>query len=106
MMRVEQGQEKRTKDEWQAIALDSLQRHLRLPPAKTAALGAPARVNVSVDVNAIPQYAVGHSALVGHVRDVLQRDFPSLHLVGNSWGGVGVNDCVENAWKTVQRIPL
>lgn len=106
MMRVEKGQENRTKDEWQAIALDSLQRHLRLPPAKTAALASPARVNVSVDLNAIPQYVVGHAALVDSIRGALQRDFPSLHLVGNSWGGVGVNDCVENAWRTVHRLQL
>jgi oxygen-dependent protoporphyrinogen oxidase len=106
MMRVEKGQENRTKEEWQAIALDSLQRHLRLPPAKTAALASPARVNVSVDLNAIPQYVVGHAALVDSIRGALQRDFPSLHLVGNSWGGVGVNDCVENAWRTVHRLQL
>jgi oxygen-dependent protoporphyrinogen oxidase len=102
MMRVEEGQESRTEEQWKQIALDSLQRHLRLPAERAAALKSPAQVNVSVDTNAIPQYAVGHAQLVADIREALRRDLPSLHLVGNSWGGVGVNDCVENAWLTVQ----
>jgi oxygen-dependent protoporphyrinogen oxidase len=106
MMRMEEGQECRTEEQWKAIALESLQRHLRLPAEKAAALDSPSRVNVSVDKNAIPQYAVGHAQLVVDIRDALERDLPSLHLVGNSWGGVGVNDCIENAWRTVQRCTL
>lgn len=106
MMRLEEGQEGRTKDEWKSIAIDALHSHLQLPPAQATALASPLRSNVTIDKSAIPQYAVGHASLVDEIKSTLRRDLPSVHLVGNSWGGIGVNDCVEKAWLTVKDLTL
>jgi oxygen-dependent protoporphyrinogen oxidase len=46
--------------------------------------------------NAIPQYQVGHGALVETVESGL-REVPGLHLLGTALRGVGVNDCIRNA---------
>lgn len=45
---------------------------------------------------AIPQYVVGHQALHREVMDRAAR-IPGLHVGGNAWRGVGVNDCVAAA---------
>ncbi len=44
----------------------------------------------------IPQYNLGHSALVQKARRALEP-WPGLHLTGNSYDGVAVNDCLRNA---------
>jgi protoporphyrinogen/coproporphyrinogen III oxidase len=44
---------------------------------------------------AIPQYALGHR----------QPEMPDgLHLLGNAYGGVGVNDCIRNAATLAKRL--
>ncbi len=44
----------------------------------------------------IPQYEVGHLARVARIDAHLARH-PGLHLTGNAYRGVGMNDCVRNA---------
>ncbi|HET8985129.1 MAG TPA: protoporphyrinogen oxidase, partial [Trueperaceae bacterium] len=44
----------------------------------------------------IPQYHLGHGATVRSARRDLAR-WPGLHLAGNGYDGVAVNDCVRNA---------
>jgi len=43
---------------------------------------------------AIPQYTVGHSQRLAEIRDRLPTNF---HMVGNSFEGVSVNDCILQA---------
>ncbi|MFP2907475.1 protoporphyrinogen oxidase [Pyxidicoccus sp. 3LFB2] len=43
----------------------------------------------------IPQYNVGHLARVSALDAALQR-WPGLHLTGNAYKGVGLNDCIRN----------
>ncbi len=43
----------------------------------------------------IPQYNVGHLARVAAIDTALQR-WPGLHLTGNAYKGVGINDCIRN----------
>lgn len=45
---------------------------------------------------AIPQYVVGHAALRDEVLERVSR-IPGLHLGGNAWRGIGVNDCIAAA---------
>lgn len=45
----------------------------------------------------IPQYTVGHLARVAAIDTALAR-LPGLHLAGNAYKGVGVNDCIRNAF--------
>ena len=44
----------------------------------------------------IPQYNVGHVACVAGIDAALQR-WPGLHLTGNAYKGIGLNDCIRNA---------
>ncbi|RYZ39869.1 MAG: protoporphyrinogen oxidase [Myxococcaceae bacterium] len=44
----------------------------------------------------IPQYTVGHLARVASLDEGLKR-WPGLHLTGNAYRGVGVNDCIREA---------
>jgi oxygen-dependent protoporphyrinogen oxidase len=43
----------------------------------------------------IPQYNVGHLERVSALGTALQR-WPGLHLTGNAYKGVGLNDCIRN----------
>lgn len=43
----------------------------------------------------IPQYNVGHLERVSAIDAALQR-WPGLHLTGNAYKGVGMNDCIRN----------
>ncbi|CAM3837999.1 protoporphyrinogen oxidase [Corallococcus sp. ZKHCc1 1396] len=44
----------------------------------------------------IPQYTVGHLGRVASLDGQLKR-WPGLHLTGNAYRGVGVNDCIRDA---------
>lgn len=44
----------------------------------------------------IPQYNVGHLARVERIEAAV-RALPGLHLTGNAYRGVGLNDCTRNA---------
>lgn len=44
----------------------------------------------------IPQYEVGHLARLRRI-DACLAKHPGLHLTGNAYRGVGVNDCIRNA---------
>ena len=48
----------------------------------------------------IPQYVVGHNDRVEKIRHYVDHNRLSLDLVGASFDGVSVNDCVHNALKT------
>lgn len=45
----------------------------------------------------IPQYNVGHLERVAAIDAALKR-LPGLHLTGNAYKGVGINDCIRNAF--------
>ncbi|MCC5831539.1 MAG: protoporphyrinogen oxidase [Chlamydiales bacterium] len=55
----------------------------------------PDAVDVGKAIDAIPQYLLGHHRRL----DLFQKRFDA-ELVGNSYSGVGVNDCIEAAWKS------
>jgi oxygen-dependent protoporphyrinogen oxidase len=46
---------------------------------------------------AIPQYNVGHLERVASIDAALAR-LPGLHVAGNAYKGVGINDCIRNAF--------
>ncbi len=51
----------------------------------------------------IPQYVPGHLAKVAALRQALQQS-PGLHLCGNAYDGIGINDCVRGATQVAQRV--
>ncbi|KUJ23957.1 Protoporphyrinogen oxidase [Mollisia scopiformis] len=78
-------------DEGAAMAMSVLKRHLNIDVP-------PALIRVSLQKDCIPQYTVGHDARMrkGHeeVKDVFKG---KLAVAGNSYTGVGMNDCVRAA---------
>lgn len=52
---------------------------------------------------AIPQYLLGHSKKLILLDDRLKR-YPGLYLTGNAYRGIGMNDCVENAYRLADEI--
>jgi len=65
----------------------ALRRHLGITQA-------PDYVSHNLMQQAIPQYTVGHSQRLAEIRDRLPTNF---HMVGNSFEGVSVNDCILQA---------
>ena len=45
---------------------------------------------------AIPQYTLGHAERLRTAEGALEA-LPGVHLAGNAYRGVGVNDCVREA---------
>ncbi len=57
--------------------------------------GAPEYVHIARHPKGIPEYPVGHHDTVRRLRS--QLGGTGLHLAGNAWDGIGVNDCVAAA---------
>ncbi|KAI9694260.1 MAG: oxygen-dependent protoporphyrinogen oxidase [Bogoriella megaspora] len=78
------------------MATSVLQRHLgiNIPPRAW---------NVALQKNCIPQYTVGHSARMKAAHEALRNQYRGRLRVAGSWyTGVGVNDCVNSAWRVVK----
>ena len=55
--------------------------------------------------NCIPQYRVGHVELVKDIQQAVAQDYNNrLFLAGAAYHGVGVNDCILDAYKAVKQI--
>lgn len=67
--------------------------------------------NCNVAANAIPQYTVGHQARVRGIEHSIKEVYgENAYLLGNSYYGIGVADCVKNAIalgaKVVNKVPI
>ena len=76
------------------VALKAVAEHLQI-------LRRPDICFVKRTLNAIPQYRVGHAAWLGEIERELTF-YPNLALIGSSYRGVSLSDCVANA-RTVCR---
>lgn len=63
---------------------------------------APSFVRIYRHPEAIPQYTVGHGARLAAL-DERCAQHPGLYLAGNSYRGIGLNDCVASAVRTAER---
>jgi len=70
------------------IALQAVKKYLGIEKAPDAHL-------IGCAIDAIPQYLLGHHKRLQH----FQKRF-DLTLIGNNYTGVGINDCIEAAWKS------
>ena len=52
---------------------------------------------------AIPQYLLGHPAKLDLI-DKKLSNHPGLYLTGNSYKGIGMNDCVSNSYALADEI--
>ncbi|KAL9587051.1 MAG: hypothetical protein Q9212_000503 [Teloschistes hypoglaucus] len=57
----------------------------------------PQAVRVGLQKNCIPQYTVGHHARMAKANNALKKFNGRLRVAGNSYNGVGLNDCVRSA---------
>jgi len=51
----------------------------------------------------IPQYNVGHQERLARIQKSLAK-LPGLHLAGNAYLGVGLNDCVRHAFEMAEEL--
>jgi oxygen-dependent protoporphyrinogen oxidase len=59
---------------------------------------APSFIRIFRHEKAIPQYTVGHGKRLESLAGLLEKQ-PGLVLTGNSYRGIGLNDCVAAANK-------
>jgi len=52
----------------------------------------------------IPQFKIGHSERIGRIEAELAR-IGRLHITGNAYYGIGLNDCVKQSYRVVEAIP-
>ncbi|KAL8810305.1 MAG: hypothetical protein Q9200_002685 [Gallowayella weberi] len=77
-----------------SMAKAILKRHLAIAEE-------PKAVRVGLQRNCIPQYTVGHHSRMEQANEVLKRYGGRLRVAGNSYNGVGLNDCVRSAREVV-----
>ena len=78
-------------DEGTYMAKAVLARHLGI-------IAEPQMVQVALQKECIPQYTVGHAARMGKAHQSLLDNFQGrLKVAGNSYTGVGLNDCIRAA---------
>ncbi|WEG12021.1 protoporphyrinogen oxidase [Pullulanibacillus sp. KACC 23026] len=51
---------------------------------------------------AMPQYPVGHQAWLNNIKQKLAKEYPHLHLIGASYDGVGLPDCIRQGKQLAQ----
>eukprot|EP00040_Diaphanoeca_grandis_P044601 m.12901 g.12901 ORF g.12901 m.12901 type:complete len:519 (-) comp9500_c0_seq1:47-1603(-) len=70
-------------------------------------LAEPIHVDVKPWMDCMPQYTIGHATRVENIHTrVAQKYSGCLSVIGNAFGGVGVNDCVLNATTTSENLVL
>lgn len=85
------------KKELAGIALKAVERHLNIAVS-------PDMVLCSIANNAIPQYSVGHSELVNSIQKKMKNISKNVTLLGTSYNGVSINDCITNARKCLVEV--
>ena len=82
-------------DEGASMAKAVLKRHLGIKAE-------PRAIKVSLQRDCIPQYSVGHEDRLADASRVLGNWKGRLRVAGNSYTGVGLNDCVRAAQDVVK----
>lgn len=83
-------------DEGRQMGLAILHRHLKITEQPTAVL-------VGLQRECIPQYFVGHDLRMATASQDLEKKYKGrLRVAGNSYTGVGLNDCVRAARDVVK----
>jgi oxygen-dependent protoporphyrinogen oxidase len=51
----------------------------------------------------IPQFKVGHSRIISAIEEHL-RALGNIHITGNAYYGISLNDCVKQSYRVVDRL--
>lgn len=73
-----------------AIARDAVYKQLNISESPQVAL-------VSRALSAIPQYTLGHAERVAKIEESVKKLSPNFKLLGSSYHGVAINDCIAKA---------
>lgn len=65
--------------------------------------GQPVYTNIAHWPGTMPQYHVGHKALVGRIEAASQR-LPRFALAGNAYHGVGIPHCIHSGQQAAERV--
>lgn len=80
-------------------ALETLHLHGIVPSSVE-----PIHHKAQIQENCIPQYLVGHPQRMRQLHSALLGKYDGkLGLVGSSYNGVGMNDCVKSSWDQARR---
>lgn len=52
----------------------------------------------------MPQYTIGHETRMQSIRNILNEEFPHIKLVGSSYEGISVPDCVMQGKKCAEQL--
>lgn len=81
-------------------ALETLRLHGLIPHGIE-----PVATRASIQKDCIPQYAVGHVQRMTEFHDQLNERYNGrLGVVGSSYSGVGMNDCVLGSWRQAKTL--
>lgn len=81
-----------------------VQRAQRAVREQLGLMGNPERVMVRVQQSCIPQYTLGHWQRMERIRHFIEQQQLPISLIGASYGGVSVNDCIASAKAAVGRL--
>lgn len=79
-----------SEEECRQVALHAIKKHMKIDAS-------PLVVHVSMARLAIPQFEVGYSSWLEEIRQSIKQFSPRLHLCGNAFNGISVNDCISGA---------
>lgn len=89
-----------SQDDLSRQALETLRLHGLVPNDVE-----PVASQVRIQKDCIPQYAVGHVQRMTELHQQLTERFNGkLGVVGSSYSGVGINDCVLGTWRQARRL--
>ena len=81
----------------QDVAIETAEKTLGIRTKPTSCL-------TTIQRDCIPQYTLGHSDRIKNIFDFIEQRKLPLSLIGASYNGVSMNDCIYNAQLTVDRI--
>ena len=84
-------------DSLQDTAIDSVRKVLNVKSDPVSAFA-------TLSKNCIAQYKVGHKGILQSLSAYIQDNQLPLSLIGSSYEGVGVNDCILGAKKLVESL--
>ena len=83
--------------EIEQIVLEDLKRIMNI-------VAKPAFTIVSRWKNAMPQYTVGHKERVQEMKEKVESDLPGVFIVGSSFDGLGLPDCIDQGKAAVEKV--
>lgn len=87
-----------SESDFNSVAFNALRKHLAIQTN-------PDVQHVHIAKNAIPQYLVGHGQKTEEIKKQIGKNSSRIRLLGSSYSGVSVNDCIAEAKKCALEFP-